>query len=206
MEAILKAHHGKVEVPDNTPKDVIFLPSASRDKLMSRILIGEDDEAIAQGLRDNFQFEGHETQWASDGETAVRLARDEKPDLILLDVRLLRMSGRSLPQAAGAGATIPILMLTARGEEEDRILGLDLGADDYHVATLRAKLEDDPSHPRKLHTARGGIQVVSRALKVGSTPKRTVCLNATPWGNFQPLTDIIGCWISRTCHRKLAPG
>ena len=72
---------------------------------MSRILIVEDDEAIAQGLRDNFQFEGYETQWASDGETAIRLAREEKPDLIVLDVRLPRMSGyevcRKLRTAVG---------------------------------------------------------------------------------------------------------
>jgi DNA-binding response OmpR family regulator len=219
---------------------------------MSRILIVEDDEAIAQGLRDNFQFEGYETHWASDGETAVRLAREEKPDLIVLDIRLPRMSGYEVcRKLRAAGSTTPILMLTARGEEEDRILGLDLGADDYvtkpfsvrellararallrrssvsqalpdelrigdividfrsyeahrngrpidltrkefgvlrllaacegrvvtrdelletvwglnagqstrtidnHVATLRAKLEDDPGHPRTLHTVHG---------------------------------------------------
>jgi DNA-binding response OmpR family regulator len=99
---------------------------------MSRILIVEDDEAIAQGLRDNFQFEGYETHWASDGETALRVAREEKPDLIVLDIRLPRMSGYEVCRKLRAGgSTTPILMLTARGEEEDRILGLDLGADDY---------------------------------------------------------------------------
>jgi DNA-binding response OmpR family regulator len=99
---------------------------------MSKILIVEDDQSIAQGLRDNLEFEKHQTILAADGETALRLAREQRPDLIILDVRLPRMSGYEVCRTLRAEASaIPILMLTARGEEEDRVLGLDLGADDY---------------------------------------------------------------------------
>src|SRR5579862_123298 len=99
---------------------------------MSQILIVEDDRAIAQGLRDNLEFEGHQVRVAADGESAMRAARERLPELIVLDIRLPGMSGYEVCQKLRAsGCLTPILMLTARGEEEDRVLGLDLGADDY---------------------------------------------------------------------------
>jgi DNA-binding response OmpR family regulator len=99
---------------------------------MSKILIVEDDEPIAQGLRDNLEFEHYEVAIATDGQTALSMIRDQHPDLILLDIRLPRLSGYEVCQKLRAGGNrTPILMLTARGEEEDRVLGLDLGADDY---------------------------------------------------------------------------
>jgi DNA-binding response OmpR family regulator len=99
---------------------------------MSKILIVEDDEPIAQGLRDNLEFEHYEVAIAADGQTALSMIRDQRPDLILLDIRLPRLSGYEVCQKLRAGGNrTPILMLTARGEEEDRVLGLDLGADDY---------------------------------------------------------------------------
>jgi DNA-binding response OmpR family regulator len=99
---------------------------------MSRILVVEDDPAILRGLADNLKFESHEVLTAGDGEAAYRLLRETKPDLLILDLMLPRMSGYELcRKARSEGITTPILMLTARGEEADRVLGLDLGADDY---------------------------------------------------------------------------
>ncbi|MCX6615220.1 MAG: response regulator transcription factor [Acidobacteria bacterium] len=99
---------------------------------MSRILVVEDDPAILRGLADNLKFESYEVLTAGDGEAAYRLLRETKPDLLILDLMLPRMSGYELcRKARSEGITTPILMLTARGEEADRVLGLDLGADDY---------------------------------------------------------------------------
>jgi DNA-binding response OmpR family regulator len=99
---------------------------------MSRVLIVEDDPAILRGLADNLRFESHEVLTAMDGEVGYRLAREKRPDVVVLDLMLPRMSGYEVCRKLRAdGVQTPILMLTARGEEADRILGLDLGADDY---------------------------------------------------------------------------
>ena len=99
---------------------------------MTMILAVEDDPAILRGLSDNLRFEGYEVITATDGETGYNLQRERKPDLILLDLMLPRMSGFEFcRKLRGEGIQTPILMLTARSEEPDRVLGLDLGADDY---------------------------------------------------------------------------
>lgn len=99
---------------------------------MNRILVVEDDPAILRGLADNLKFESYEVLTAADGETGYRLASERKPDLIVLDLMLPRLSGYEVCRKLRAGGVeTPILMLTARGEEADRVLGLDLGADDY---------------------------------------------------------------------------
>ena len=99
---------------------------------MSLILAIEDDPAILRGLADNLRFESYEVLTATDGETGYALIREKQPDLIILDLMLPRMSGYEICRKARAERIqTPILMLTARGEEADRVLGLDLGADDY---------------------------------------------------------------------------
>lgn len=99
---------------------------------MKRILIIEDDLAILRGLKDNLEYESYEVFTAADGEQGYGLIKEKKPDLIILDLMLPKMSGYELcRKVREKGITIPILMLTARGEEVDRVLGLDLGADDY---------------------------------------------------------------------------
>jgi DNA-binding response OmpR family regulator len=99
---------------------------------MACILVIEDDAAILRGLVDNLTCESYDVLTAVDGEGGYASARTKKPDLIILDVMLPRMSGYELCRRIRAdGMTTPILMLTARGDEADRIVGLDLGADDY---------------------------------------------------------------------------
>ena len=99
---------------------------------MSRILVIEDDVAILRGLKDNLVRESYEVLTAEDGEEGYRLARERNPDLIILDLMLPTLSGYEIcRQLRDEGDSVLILMLTARGEEADRVLGLDLGADDY---------------------------------------------------------------------------
>lgn len=99
---------------------------------MKRILIIEDDLAILRGLKDNLEYDKYEVLTATDGEQGYCLIQEKKPDLIILDLMLPKMSGYELCRKVREECvTTPILMLTARGEEVDRVLGLDLGADDY---------------------------------------------------------------------------
>ena len=113
---------------------------------MSRILVVEDDPAILRGLTDNLRAESYDVTTAAEGEIAFRMARDGAFDLILLDVMLTKMSGFEVCRRLRAeGSNVPILMLTARGEEGDRVRGLDLGADDYltkpfSLAELQARV------------------------------------------------------------------
>ena len=84
------------------------------------------------GLKDNFEFEGYEVITASDGATGLERARSQKPDLVLLDIMLPRLSGLEVCKTLrGEGFSAPIIMLTARGQEIDKVVGLELGADDY---------------------------------------------------------------------------
>jgi DNA-binding response OmpR family regulator len=99
---------------------------------MKRILVIEDDLAILRGLKDNLEYDSYEVLTAADGEQGYSLIKEKKPDLIILDLMLPKMNGYELcRKVRGEGITTPILMLTARGEEMDRVVGLDMGADDY---------------------------------------------------------------------------
>jgi two-component system alkaline phosphatase synthesis response regulator PhoP len=99
---------------------------------VSRILIVEDEPDMILGLKDNFEFEGYEVVTASDGATGLERARSDKPDLLILDIMLPRLSGLEVCKTLrGEGFSAPIVMLTARGQEIDKVVGLELGADDY---------------------------------------------------------------------------
>jgi two-component system alkaline phosphatase synthesis response regulator PhoP len=97
-----------------------------------RVLVVEDDEAMAVALRDGFDYEGFEVTVARDGESGLKQARTTSPGLIILDVMLPKKSGLDIcKQLRAEGNDVPIIMLTARGQEIDKVLGLKLGADDY---------------------------------------------------------------------------
>jgi len=99
-----------------------------------RILIVEDERAVARGLEYGLTSEGFTTLLADTGQQALDMARSQNPDLILLDIRLPDISGFDIcRQLRAEGKRMPILMLTARDEEVDKVLGLELGADDYVV-------------------------------------------------------------------------
>lgn len=101
--------------------------------MKERILIIEDDEAILRVLRRSLAYEGYTVETALDGETGLSLARDAHPDLVILDWMLPGMDGLEVCQRMRAGGNVPILMLTAKDTVNDRVMGLDAGADDYMV-------------------------------------------------------------------------
>jgi len=123
---------------------------------MSRILIVEDDPAILCGLRDNLKFESHEVLTAADGETGYRAVCEHAPELVILDLMLPKLNGYDLcRRLRSEGFSAPILMLSARSQEGDRVLGLDLGANDYVskpfslrelLARVRALLRHEREH------------------------------------------------------------
>ena len=99
---------------------------------MIRILVVEDEPAMVSGLRDNFEFEGYEVISAADGVEGLERALKDSPDLVVLDVMMPRMSGLDVcKQLKVKKPALPIIMLTARGQEVDKVVGLELGADDY---------------------------------------------------------------------------
>src|SRR5687768_6492611 len=99
---------------------------------MSRILVVEDDPAMSVALRDGFEFEKHDVTMAGDGEEGLRLAMRGDFDVLILDVMLPKKSGLDVcSELRKNGLTTPVIMLTARGQEIDKIVGLKLGADDY---------------------------------------------------------------------------
>lgn len=99
---------------------------------MTKILIVEDEPSMRKGLRDNLEFEGYEVDVAEDGQIGLQRILEGQYNLIILDIMLPQMSGFDVcKKAREKGVTTPIIMLTAKGEEIDKVVGLELGADDY---------------------------------------------------------------------------
>ena len=151
--------------------------------MKQKILIVEDDRAILTGLIDLLEGEGYAVSQATDGKEAIALFTRENPDLVLLDIMIPEMSGYDVCRTIrSSDAVTPILMLTAKGQEVDKVVGLELGADDYIVkpfginellARIRAALrrrntvEEEPDrsvitfgdvsvNPKTLKGSRGG--------------------------------------------------
>jgi DNA-binding response OmpR family regulator len=100
--------------------------------MIPRLLLVEDEPALARGLIDNFRDEGYEVRHAARGDEALPALRDFHPDLVVLDILLPGRSGLDiLRELRASGSRVPVLMLTAKGDVVDRVVGLELGADDY---------------------------------------------------------------------------
>lgn len=135
-----------------------------------RVLVVEDEPSLSEALRFNLERQGYAVSVESDGSAAIQRIRDEAPDLVLLDVMLPGLDGFEVCRRIRAHSRVPILMLTARGEEVDRVLGLEIGADDYltkpfslrellaRVRALLRRAGDVDLAPAPTHTA-GSIRV-----------------------------------------------
>lgn len=100
---------------------------------MDKILVVDDEPSIAQSIKYNLEREGFDVVTASDGEEALQLISREKPKLIVLDLMLPKLSGEDVCRYVRKRSQVPIIMLTAKGEEVDRVVGLEIGADDYMI-------------------------------------------------------------------------
>ena len=132
------------------------------DKDKKTILIVDDEQHIVDILVYNLEKEGYNTLQANDGMTAVDIALNQKPDLILLDIMLPKMDGLAVCKRIRHTLNVPILMLTAKDEEIDKILGLELGADDYvtkpfSVRELMARIK---ANLRKAELASGNGDIL----------------------------------------------
>jgi signal transduction histidine kinase/AmiR/NasT family two-component response regulator len=132
VKHIAEAHGGSVSVESRPGEGSRFTSTCRENTRVPRILIVDDEPEMVRGLEDNLRFEGYQTLSATDGRRGLALALSEAPDLILLDIMMPGMSGWDVCRELRAkGLDIPVIMLTARGEEADRVQGLELGADDY---------------------------------------------------------------------------
>jgi two-component system alkaline phosphatase synthesis response regulator PhoP len=146
---------------------------------MPKILIVEDEPGMVQGLRDNFEFEGYQVLSAMDGVAGLERALADSPDLVILDVMMPRMSGLDVcKQLKAKRPAIPIIMLTARGQEVDKVVGLELGADDY------------VTKPFSIRELLARVKAVLR--RAGSLPKDKDRYN---FGEIE--VDLRSCQVSR---------
>ena len=121
-----------METEAGTKNDAVSREEALPQPRQVRILVVEDDLAILTGVTINLRHEGFEVIQAQDGETGLKKALDESPDIVILDVMMPGMNGYEvLEEIRRRGIKVPVIMLSAKGLEQDKIMGLDLGADDY---------------------------------------------------------------------------
>lgn len=133
--------------------------------MKEKILIIEDEEDLVKGLKLNLEDEGYEVHWASDGVEGLRKALEERPDLIILDIMLPKMNGLDIcRELRQKNISIPIIMLTAKGEEIDKVLGLEIGADDYMTKpfSIRELLARIKAHLRREKRERKTVPEVYR--------------------------------------------
>lgn len=155
-----------------------------------RILIIEDERAVARGMEYGLKAEGFTVLWADTGRKGIELARDQTPHLILLDIRLPDINGFEVcRQLRGMGLRQPVLMVTARDEEVDRVLGLEIGADDYIVKpfSLRELIARVRAALRRAYGDLAGAPETGRII-FGDVEVNLEHLYATRAGQPVPLT------------------
>jgi len=136
--------------------------------MSKRVLVVDDEKLIVKGIRFSLEQDGMEVECAYDGEEAVRLAKEKKFDIILLDIMLPKLTGFEVCQQVREFSDIPIVMLTAKGDDMDKILGLEYGADDYitkpfNILEVKARIKAI----MRRTSQRGKKEVVSKVIESG---------------------------------------
>jgi len=174
---------------------------------MSRILIIEDEAPMRMALADLLSAEGYRVLSAVDGESGLQRALDEKPDLILLDVMMPKLDGFALcAELRRLSNTVPVLMLTAKGQVEDRVAGLDAGADDYLVkpfsteellARMRALLRRFQRHHKAADTLKLGDVEIDLVRQTAVRGKKRVHLTAKEFSMLRLMAEAEGEPVTR---------
>jgi len=180
--------------------------------MKNRVLIVEDEPAIADSVAYSLQRDGFETRIALDGEAGVGLAREFKPDLVILDRMLPGMSGLDVCRTLRRDYTFPIIMLTARAEEVDKVIGLEVGADDYvtkpfsmrelvarvQAALRRQSMLASPAAQISFDDGRIAVDLERPSVLIDGSP---VALSPREWGLLKALLAHRG--RARTRHQLL---
>jgi len=174
---------------------------------MPRILIIEDERPMRTALADCLQAEGYRVLTAADGQSGLQRALEEQPDLILLDIMMPRLDGFALcAELRRLGRQVPILMLTAKGQVQDRVRGLDAGADDYLVkpfstdellARVRALLRRVERPARQVRTLRLGEVRVDFAAQQAWRGKQPLHLTPKEFATLRLLAESAGQVVTR---------
>ncbi len=173
-----------------------------------RILLVEDDDSIVLGLKMNLEAEGYDVDVAGDGTAGLEAAEAARPDLVILDVMLPKLNGfEMLRHLRGAGSMVPVIMLSARGHEMDKVMGLDLGAEDYItkpfglaelLARVKAVLRRDAiARPTQQDVVRAGDLVIDPGTRRVLRGDDVVPLTPTEFDVLWCLVDAGGKVLSR---------
>jgi len=174
---------------------------------MSRILIIEDETPMRTALKDVIENEGYRAITAADGESGLKRALEEKPDLILLDVMMPKLDGYEVcAELRRLANSVPILMLTAKGQVEDRVSGLDAGADDYLVkpfsteellARVRALLRRFQKHAKSAVKLKFGEVEIDLARQTAMRGKKAIHLTAKEFAMLRLMAESPGEPVTR---------
>ena len=174
---------------------------------MSRILIIEDELAMRTALKDCLEAEGHRVMQAADGEAGLKRALEEKPDVVLLDIMMPRLDGYAVcAELRRMGNSVPVLMLTAKGQVDDRVTGLDSGADDYLVkpfstdellARVRALLRRTQRQARSVIVLTLGDTKIDLVKQTAMRGRKQLHLTAKEFAMLRLLAESPGEPVSR---------
>jgi DNA-binding response OmpR family regulator len=180
---------------------------AKEESRAQRILVVEDELAMRVGLEDCLKAEGYRVLSAGDGESGLQKAIEEKPDLILLDIMLPRLDGFAVcAELRRLGKQVPVLMLTAKGQVEDRVRGLDVGADDYLVkpfstqellARVRALLRRAQQAAKAIKEVTLGDVTINFVLQKAWCGKKSIPLTPKEFAMLRLLAEAEGQPVSR---------
>ena len=145
--------------------------------MAKKILVVDDEKLIVKGIRFSLEQEGMKVDCAYDGEEALALAKNCEYDLVLLDVMLPKMDGFEVCQQIREFSDMPIVMLTAKSEDMDKILGLEYGADDYitkpfNILEVKARIKAIMRRTSRREASAGGTYVVKGAMRIDCESRR----------------------------------